>query len=140
MNKSFFFGIIPGTVTSLIASVAILACSGQIASSLMKGVAEFSTILGMAIGLKLPKRFRMISSFALGTTSRVLIMICVNLTLIYVGVTSLPASYAGIPIMVTLLFGAFNAAQGALTVLGGYTIYEAIKRCAASLVKKNNKW
>ena len=133
------FGLIPGTVTSIIASVAILARSGQIVSSSMKGVAEFSTILGMAICLKLPKRFRLVGSFALGVTSRALIMICVNLALIYVGVISLPASYTDIPIMVTLLVGAFNAAQGALSVLGGYSIYEAIKRRAAYLVRKNNK-
>jgi len=85
----------------------------------------------MAVGLKLPKKFRMIGYTALGITARALIMICVNLALIYVGVISLPTSYANIPIMATLLFGAFNAVQGTLTVIGGYAIYEAIKRRGA---------
>lgn len=133
------FGLIPGTFTSIIASVAILARSGQVVSSSMKGVAEFSTILGMAVGLKLLERFRLACSFALGITSRVIIMIFVDLALIYVGVISLPTSYADIPIMAALLFGAFNAIQGTLSILGGYSIYEAIKRRVPSLVKKNNK-
>lgn len=130
------FGLIPGTFTSIIASVAILARSGQVVSSSMKGVAEFSTILGMAVGLKLIRRFRMVGSFALGITSRTLIMIFVNLALIYVGVISLPASYASVPVMTALLVGAFNAVQGVLSILGGYFIYEAVRSRAPSLVKK----
>jgi len=85
----------------------------------------------VAVGLKLPKKFRMIGCTALGITARALIMICLNLALIYLGVISLPTSYANIPVMATLLFGAFNALQGTLTVIGGYTIYEAIKRRGA---------
>jgi len=131
------FGLIPGIFTSIIASVAILARSGQVVSSSMKGLAELSTILGMAVGLKLLKRFRMVGSFTLGITSRVLTMTCVDLALIYAGVISLPTSYANVPIMVALLFGAFNVVQGVLSILGGYSIYEAIKRRAPSLVKTN---
>jgi len=54
----------------------------------------------------------------------------------FIGGISLPASYADVPIMVTLLIGTFNAVQGVLTVLGGYIICEAIKRRVPSLVKK----
>lgn len=133
------FGLIPGTFTSIIASITILARSGQVVSSSMKGVAEFSTILGMAVGLKLLKRFRMVGSFSLGIASRVLIMICVNLALIYAGVIALPTSYANVPIIVALLFGAFNAVQGVLSILGGHFIYEAIKRRVPSLAKKNER-
>jgi riboflavin transporter FmnP len=133
------FGLIPGTFTSIIASVAILARSGQVVSSSMKGLAELSTILGMAVGLKLLNRFRIVGSFTLGITSRALIMILVDLALIYVGVISLPASYAGIPIIVALLVGAFNAVQGVLSILGGYFIYEAVKRRVPSLVKSNDR-
>ena len=133
------FGLIPGTFTSIIASVAILARSGQVVSSSMKGLAELSTILGMAVGVKLLNRSRMVGSFTLGITSRALVMILVNLALIYVGVISLPASYAGIPIIVALLVGAFNAVQGVLSILGGYFIYEAVKRRVPSLVKSNER-
>ena len=133
------FGLIPGTFTSIIASIAILARSGQVVSSSMKGVAEFSTILGMAVGLKLLRRFRMVGSFAIGLTSRVMIMIFVDLALIYAGVISLPTSYTDIPAVAALLVGAFNAVQGILSILGGYSIYEALKRRASSLVKENHK-
>ncbi len=131
------FGLIPATFTSIIASVAILARSGQVVSSSMKGFAEFSTILGMAVGLRLLKRFRMGSSFAFGITSRALTMIFVDLVLIYAGIISLPASYSDVPFMTALLFGAFNAIQGVLSIIGGYSIYEAVKRRAPSLVKND---
>ena len=133
------FGLIPGTFTSIIASVAILARSGQVVSSSMKGVAEFSTILGMAVGLKLFRRFRMVGSFAIGLTSRVMIMIFVDLALIYAGVISLPTSYTDIPAVAALLVGAFNAVQGTLSILGGYSIYEAVKRRVPSLVKSKER-
>jgi len=133
----FLFGLIPGIFTSIIASVAILARSGQVVGSSMKGLAEFSTILGMAVGLKLLKKFRMVGSFTTGITLRVFTMICFNLTLIYTGIMPLSTSYANTPILFALLSGAFNVFQGALSILGGYSIYEAIKRRAPSLVKTN---
>ncbi|NWF86665.1 hypothetical protein HXY32_02480 [Candidatus Bathyarchaeota archaeon] len=130
------FGFIPGIFTSIIAFVAILARSGVILGSSMKGLAEFSTILGMAIGLKLFKRFRIVSSSILGVVSRVLIMICVNFALIYAGIIPISASYANIPLIYALLLGFFNAIQGMIGIVGGYFIYAAIKRRAPSLIKK----
>jgi riboflavin transporter FmnP len=129
-------GLVPGAFTSAIAFIAILARSGNVVSSLMKGIAEFSTILGMAIGFKLFNKFRTIGSFSFGVASRVLIMICVNLMLIYAGIIALPPSYADIPLVVALLMGAFNVVQGTISIVGGYSIYEAIKRRSPSLIKK----
>jgi len=132
------FGLIPGVSTSVIASVAILARSGQVVGASMKGLAELTTILGMAVALKVFKRFRMVSSFALGITLRVLVMICVDLVLIYAGIIPVPADYADAPVIVALLLGAFNAVQGTISILAGYSIYGAIKRRAPYLVRKNN--
>ncbi|NWG10224.1 hypothetical protein HXY33_00485 [Candidatus Bathyarchaeota archaeon] len=131
-----FFGLIPGTFTSVIASVAILARSGDVIGSSMKGIAEFSTILGMAIGLKLFKRFRIVGSSVFGVASRVLIMVCINFLLIYAGILSISTTYADIPITFALLLGFFNMIQGMISIVGGYSIYEAIRRRAPSLVKK----
>lgn len=130
------FGFIPGAFTSIIAFVAILARSGVILGSSMKGLAEFSTILGMAIGLRLFKRFKIVSSSILGIVSRVLIMVCVNFALIYAGIIPISAVYANVPLFYALLLGFFNVIQGIIGIIGGYSIYEAIKRRAPSLLKK----
>lgn len=133
------FGLIPGVFTSAIAFVAILARSGDVLGSSTKGVAEFSTIIGMAIGLKLLRRFkiiRIIGSFMFGVTSRALIMVCVNFALIYAGVMSISKSYADVPLIMALFLGFFNIIQGAISIIGGYFIYEAIRRRASSLVRR----
>jgi riboflavin transporter FmnP len=130
------FGLIPGIFTSAIASVAILSRSGVILGSSMKGLAEFSTVIGMAIGLKLFKQFKIFSSSLLGVISRVLIMVCVNFALIYAGVMSISVSYANVPLIYALLLGFFNTIQGIISIVGGYSIYEAIKRRVPSLIEK----
>ncbi len=136
-----FFGLMSGVTTSTVAFLAILGRSGDVVGSSMKGLAEFSTILGMALGLMLlrnPTKLRKPASFVLGISSRSLIMICTNLILIFTGVMALYGSYAEIPVIVSLLVGAFNAIQGALSILGGYFIYEAIIRRIPSLVTRKN--
>jgi len=132
------FGLMSAVATSAVAFLAILGRSGDIVGSSMKGLAEFSTILGMALGLILLRkpRFRKPASFVLGISSRSLIMICTNLILIFTGVLALYGSYAEIPVIVSLLVGAFNAAQGSLSILGGYFIYEAIVRRKSSLITR----
>ena len=130
---TLLFGFIPGAVTSLIAAVGILARSGKVLDSSMKGLAEFATILGIAIGLKLLKRLRKPGSSVLGITSRVLVMAIANLTAVYVGIMPLDPN---VPlIIVTLLIGVFNTIQGALTVYGGFVVYEALRRRAPHLAK-----
>jgi riboflavin transporter FmnP len=131
-----FFGLIPGTFTSAIAFIAILARSGDFIGSSMKGLAEFSTIIGMAIGLKLLRQFKIVGSSTFGVLSRVLIMTCVNLGLIYVGIMSISTNYADVPVIFALLVGFFNMIQGIISIVGGYSIYEAIRRRAPSLIKK----
>jgi len=133
------FGLISGLTTSTVASLAILGRSGDVIGSSMKGLAEFSTILGMALGLMLvrkPTKLRKPASFVLGISSRSLIMICTNLILIFTGVLALYGSYAEIPVIVSLLVGVFNAIQGSLSILGGYFIYEALVHRAPSLVSR----
>jgi len=130
------FGLMSGATTSTIALLAILGRSGDVVGSSMKGLAELSTILGMALGLLLkrnPSKLRKPASFIVGISARSLVMICTNLILIFTGVMALYGDYAEIPVIVSLLVGAFNAVQGSLSILGGYFIYEAIIRRIPSL-------
>jgi riboflavin transporter FmnP len=123
------FGLIPGFFTSIIALIAILARSGDIVGASMKAVAEFSTIAGMAIGLKATKKFRLALMFAMGLIMRVLVMIPVNLLLISIGVMKVQ----GVLVTIVLLIGVFNILQGIITIFGGYLIYEIIKRHLPSI-------
>jgi hypothetical protein len=131
-------GLIPGTLTSIVASSAILARSGDVVGSSMKGLAEFSTVAGMIAGLRLFTRLKIVGSIASGLTSRVLIMTVSNLTLIYTGVMLLPSTYEGVSWLWILLVGTFNVMQGAVSAVGAYIVYEAIKRRAPSLISRGN--
>ncbi len=97
----------------------------------MKAMTEFSTVLGMALGLRF-KKIGKPASYALGIVSRVLITTLANLVVL--------PSYHGIPFEVTVqlspLIGAFNVFQGSLNILGGYVIYEALIRRIPSLVTR----
>jgi riboflavin transporter FmnP len=119
------FGFIPGVTTSTVAFLAILARSGDFVGASMKGLAELATILGMAIShrwLKNTKTIGKASSLILGVTSRILIMFFANLIILPV--------YNKIPLMavvaVSPLVAAFNGAQGAISILLGYSLYNII--------------
>lgn len=127
------FDFAPGAITSGVALFAIFARSGNAVSASMKAIAEFSTVIGIALGLRLfkkPIRFVKASSFALGIAIRCLIMFFWNLIV--------QPLYYGTPFMAVLLLspliGVFNVIQGSISILGGYFIYEAIKRRFPSLV------
>jgi hypothetical protein len=65
-------------------------------------------------------------------------MTVVNLALIYSGIIGIPSSYASIPATFILLVGVFNAIQGALSIIVGYTIYVIVGKRVPSLVKKTD--
>jgi hypothetical protein len=102
----------------------------------MKGIAEFSTILGIFMGLYIIKRYKKAISVVFGVLLRVLTMSLTNILV-------LPSFY-GIPYAVVLdllpMIGVFNAIQGIITVLIGYVLYEAfIKRVPTYPVWISNK-
>ncbi len=48
------YGLSSGATTSVVASLAILARSGDLVGATMKAIVEFSTVSGIAICLRLP--------------------------------------------------------------------------------------
>jgi len=118
------YGLSSGTTTSIVAFIAIAARSGDAVGALMKAVAELSTILGIAVGLRLPARYRLAASVVGGVALRIAFMSGANLVV-------LPAYY-GMPYNVAVgmlpMLGVFNAIQGGLTVTLGYLLYEAYVR------------
>jgi riboflavin transporter FmnP len=118
------YGVKPGATTSIIALSAILLRSGDLLGASMKGLAEFATILGMTIGLQLHRNVRRPLSIGIGIAMRGLIMCMANIVVLPIAY-SMPfeAAIAMIPLLTV-----FNCVQGAISILVGYFIYEAIKR------------
>jgi riboflavin transporter FmnP len=118
------YGLSSGATTSIVALLAILARSGDLVGGTMKAIAEFSTVLGIAIGLRLPSRRRAGVSLVAGVALRIAATSVMNLIV-------LPAYYQmphSVVVNLLPIIGAFNAVQGILTVLLGYFLYEAYVR------------
>ncbi|MBX5320979.1 MAG: hypothetical protein ACQXXG_02740 [Candidatus Bathyarchaeia archaeon] len=127
------YGLVPGAFTSAIAVLAILIRSPMnIVSPLMKGLAEFSTVIGMFLGLKLAKRFRLPAAYFLGVLVRVVIMTIANLALIYMGLLI----YGDTLLIFVLLTGIFNVIQGTISIVCGYLIYAAVKKRVPALIEE----
>jgi riboflavin transporter FmnP len=118
------YGLSSGGFTSAVAFLGIIVRSGDVISSLMKGLAEFSTVLGMALGLYLPIRLRRPFSVVLGLVLRVISMSVFNLVVL--------PNYYGMPLSVVFgllpMLCVFNAMQGGITIFLGYFLHEAYRR------------
>ena len=130
MISLFMFGLPSAVSTSLAALLGIIARSGELVGATSKALAELSTALGIAAGLRLTgdrgigDNITKGASVALGLLSRVVVMSLWNIVVL--------PNYQSIPydIVVGLLpmLGVFNAMQGAISALLGYTLYEAYIR------------
>jgi riboflavin transporter FmnP len=130
MISLFMFGLPSAVSTSLAALLGIIARSGELVGATSKALAELSTALGIAAGLRLTgdrgieDTITKVTSVALGLLSRVVVMSLWNIVVL--------PNYQGIPYdyVVGLLpmLGVFNAMQGAISALLGYTLYEAYIR------------
>jgi len=128
-------GLKSGAITSIVAMLAILARSGDVVGASMKALAEFSTILGMSIGMAVFKKdlkLAKLASFLTGCTARVMIMAMANLIILPLYT---PMTFETV-LLTTPLTVVFNLIQGLLSIFGGYLIYEALKLRIPSLVKK----
>jgi len=120
-------GLKSGAITSLVAMLAILIRSGNVISAFMKALAEFSTVLGMFIGMVVFKKnlkHSKTASFITGCTARVIIMAIANL-LVY-------------PLQLSPYIAVFNLIHGLLSIFGGYLVYEALKLRIPSLIQKKD--
>jgi riboflavin transporter FmnP len=122
------YGLPSAMTTSLVAFVAIVARSGDVLGASMKFAAEFSTVLGLWLGLRLAGRLSPTvakgSGLAFGLVFRVAVTSVANMVV-------LPGFY-GIPEAVAFgmlpLIAVFNVAAGAITILLGMFLDEAVRR------------
>jgi len=130
-------GLKSGAATSVVAMLAILARSPDVLGASMKALAEFSTVLGMFIGMTLLKKNLKLSkpsSFLIGCTARVTIMAIANLVF-YPLFTSM--TYENV-LLLSPYIAVFNLIHGLLSIFGGYLVYEALKLRIPSLVQKKD--
>ena len=124
------FSLPSAAATSLAASLGIIIRSGDLIGGAMKGIAELSTVVGMAVGLLIAGRISRSGyaskgvSLVMGLAFRVIVMSAWNLVV-------LPAYY-GIPYDAAVgmlpLLGVFNAMQGSISILLGHVLHEAYTR------------
>jgi len=124
MLSLLLYGLPSGIITSVTAFIAIFARSSNIVGSSMKFVAELSTALGAAVGLRLSRsRFRMKFLF-FGVALRCVVMAVVCSIV-------LPLAYL-IPSIIVIgwmpLLIVFNAVQGGISIVGGLLLYELLLR------------
>jgi len=128
------FGSYSSAITSTIACLGIVLRSGDLVGGVMKGIAEFSTVLGMTLGLRLMDRFNTGSrstkmvSITIGVLLRILSMSVWNLVI-------LPYAYGmpfGVVVGMLPLLGVFNGIQGTITSFIGYVLYEAYARSVST--------
>ncbi len=123
----FMYGLPSALTTSLVAFVGIVARSGDMISAAMKFAAEFSTVLGLALGVRLvggfAPRLRKGSGLVLGVAFRVAAMSVANVFVLPLYGYPAEVVYGMLP-----LVAAFNVAAGTITILLGTALHEAIRR------------
>ncbi|MEM2904566.1 MAG: hypothetical protein QW057_06535 [Candidatus Bathyarchaeia archaeon] len=104
-------------------------------SAFMRSLAEFATVLGMVPFYTASNRYVKAASMAAGILSRVAVMTVGNYYLLPIFTpTSVEAVVAMLPFI-----AAFNVVAGALSVFGGYLIYQALIRRVPSLARRSDK-
>jgi len=124
------FDLTSGAFTSIVAALGIIARSGDLVGGAMKGIAEVSTVTGLAGGRYISRKLSLgtgpsrVLSYVAGVVLRIIVMSVWNLIVL--------PRYNGIPFNVVVsmlpLLALFNGIQGALTVVLGTLLHEAYLR------------
>jgi len=124
------FDLTSGAFTSIVASLGIIARSGDLIGGAMKGIAEVSTVAGLAGGNYISRMLGLgtgksrFLSYVAGVALRIIIMSVWNLIVL--------PRYYGVPFNAAVgmlpLLALFNGMQGALTVVLGTLLHEAYVR------------
>jgi riboflavin transporter FmnP len=135
----FLFGLLSGLITSLIEFLTITLRSGQAFNAFMKFLAEFATVIGVYLILRAREpsgltRMRKILAMISGITVRVLVMDVANVLLLPI----FTPYYATSTLVIAIVpfISAFNIIQGAVSVFGGFLLYEAVVLRLPSLKMK----
>lgn len=124
-------------MTSAVGFFAILVRSGDPIGASMKAIAEFATMLGVSpFAMRSERKWR-VASVVMGLVLRVAVTSGANLAVLPVVYGwKFPAAISFLPWL-----GLFNSAQGSISILGGYLMYEGIaKRIPTLIMKKRTQF
>jgi riboflavin transporter FmnP len=127
------YGPYSAVTTCFVALVAILARSGDALSASMKALAEFATVLGMMPFYAATSRRLRGLAIILGMATRVVVMAVATLATWPLLFKSLSAVVAFLPFSAL-----FNAVAAVISVVGGFIVYEALRKRAPALVTNAN--
>jgi riboflavin transporter FmnP len=129
------FGLLSGVISSGIALLSITLRSGDVFSGFMKFLAESATIVGVFIVLKTRKpisnRWKALAMIA-GILVRVATMDIANVLLLPIFMGGFYNTCTAVLALIPLI-SVFNAIQGAVSIFGGFLLYEAVMRRLLSL-------
>lgn len=122
----FLFGFLSGVITGLVAWLSISLRDPTGFQGFMKFLAEISTIVGVYLVLRTRRpasHWWKILSMTSGVLVRVLVMAVANYFLlpVFVANVSFELALTWLPAI-----SVFNAIQGAVSVFGGFLVYEAV--------------
>ena len=126
----FLFGFLSGAITSGIAFLGITLRSGQAFPAFMKFLAEFATIVGVYVVLRarkqsiLERKWKVLSMIS-GILLRVIVMDVANVLLLLPVFTTFYKTPVAVVAIVPFI-SLFNVIQGAVSVFGGFLLYEAV--------------
>jgi len=127
-----FFGLVPGIATSFV-SFAIISFRSPF-SGFMKCLAEIATIVGAYIVLRGKKPMASYKSKAFAISFSIMLRVAV---MSIANVLLFPVFYPNFTTQATIaiipFISSFNAIQGAISIVGGFLVYEAIMRRIPSL-------
>lgn len=125
----FLFGFPSGTITSIVSWLSISTHDPLFPfSGFMKFLAEFSTIVGVYVVLRARRptssSWKFVSMIS-GVSVRVIITAIANVILLPVFMPTFFKSYEAVVVLIPLI-SLFNAIQGAISIAGGFAVYEAL--------------
>lgn len=132
----FLFGLLSGVIAAGIAFLSITLRSGQPFPAFMKFLAELVTIVGVFVVLRatrqstLEKKWKVLSMIS-GILLRVIVLDVANV--LFLPIFTPYYKTTGAVILIVPFISIFNVVQGAISVFGGFLLYEAIIRRLPSL-------
>ncbi len=122
----FLFGFYSATTVSAVLMFSIGLRDPF--SGVMRFIAEFATILGVYLVLRARRptsNFWKIASMGSGLLTRVVVTSVANVLLLPVFLSVYYSSYSAVVVLVPVM-AVFNTLQGAISIFGGFLLYEAI--------------
>ena len=131
------YGLPAGVTTSTMAFLAIFLRSGDWLGASQKALAEFFTILGIALFIKSKDKFAKNIAVILGLALRVITTSLISLVVLPLYYPKFYPTLWAVALFLPLL-AAFNIIAGSISILGGFLIYESLIKRMPAIISTNS--